>query len=176
MKEQKCTSKATSVNSKKLPAIFKKIQFNPGDLVQDWGAGKYTDHIREYVESKGCQYHPYDPYNLPGSEVWPCNVTVCSNVLNVIDSDEVLEETIYDMDYVSADYVYISVYEGDGSGVGKVTKKDCYQRNQKLSWYFDKIVSLGYHPTMKNGMIIINTAYENELFLEKQKQKGGDVA
>lgn len=173
MKEQKCTSKATSVNSKKLPAIFKKIQFNPGDLVQDWGAGKYTDHIREFVESKGCQYHPYDPYNLPGSEIWPCDVVVCSNVLNVIDSDDVLVETIFDITYVGK-MAYISVYEGDGSGVGKVTKKDCYQRNQKLSWYFDKIVSLGYHPTMKNGVITIDTMYEIKLFLEEQK--GGDVA
>ena len=175
MKEQKCTSTATSVNSNKLPAIFKKIKFSPGDLVQDWGSGKYIDHIREYVESKGCQYHPYDPYNLPGSEIWPCDVVVCSNVLNVIDSDDVLVETIHDITYVGK-MTYISVYEGDGSGVGKETKKDCYQRNQKLSWYFDKIVSLGYHPTMKNGVITIDNMYEIELFLEEQKQKGGDVA
>ena len=30
---------------------------------------------------------------------------------------------------------YISIYTGKGDGIGRITKKDCYQRNQKISKY-----------------------------------------
>ena len=153
---QNCTSAGTSVNSKKLPALFTKVKFNPGDVVLDWGCGKYIDHIKAKVEGDGAMYWPFDPYNLPGSTPCPCDVAVCSNVLNVIDDDEEMEETIHMLCHASG-IVYITVYEGDRSGVGRVTKADCYQRNQPLKWYYRLITEkLGYKATMKNGVICIN--------------------
>lgn len=151
---QKISSAGTSINSKKLPAIFGKIDwegilidfsqkklrenpsFNGKPVILDYGAGKYTDHIRRFCETRGFIYKAFDPYN--GSDwdwdLYVPDVIVCSNVLNVIREDEVINEihnyiTSYNCVY------FITTYEGDKTGVGRATKEDCWQRNQKLSSY-----------------------------------------
>ena len=94
--EQKYTGAKTSINSWRIPIVYKRVEFKAKYLI-DYGCGKYTDHIREYVESFGVQYIPYDPYNQP-DEINKKMVliiadcisrkeaidVVCSNVLNVI--------------------------------------------------------------------------------------------
>ena len=67
----------------------------------------------------------------------------CSNVLNVVDSDEVVAGIAGFLTAcaISGAAVFITVYEGDKSGVGRPTKADCYQRNEKIAdylKYFDK--------------------------------------
>ena len=144
---QTYTSANTSVNSKRLPAIYKKIDWyriknRYGDLVVlDIGAGKYTQHIKEYIESKGGEYIPYDPYNLSpadnlyaGANFHRANVIICSNVFNVIKEMDV----IYDLHEMITKYnvpYFISVYEGDRSWIGHETKKGCWQRNETIDAY-----------------------------------------
>ena len=145
---QTYTSANTSVNSKRLPAIYKKIDWNKlkvvkcGDLVVlDIGAGKYTQHIKEYIESKGGEYIPYDPYNLSAEDNLyasanfdRANVIICSNVFNVIKETDV----IYDLHEMITKYnvpYFISVYEGDKSWIGHETKKGCWQRNEDIYAY-----------------------------------------
>ena len=144
---QTYTSANTSVNSKRLPAIYKKIdwyriklQYNKL-VVLDIGAGKYTQHIKEYIESKGGEYIPYDPYNLSpadnlyaGANFHRANVIICSNVFNVIKEEKV----IYDLHNMIRSYrvpYFISVYEGDKSWIGHETKKGCWQRNEEIYAY-----------------------------------------
>ena len=144
---QTYTSANTSVNSKRLPAIYKKIDWNKiknhyGDLVVlDIGAGKYTQHIKEYIESKGGEYIPYDPYNLsPADNLYAsanfdrATAIICSNVFNVIKEEKV----IYDLHGMITKYnvpYFISVYEGDKSWIGHETKKGCWQRNEDIYAY-----------------------------------------
>ena len=144
---QTYTSANTSVNSKRLPAIYKKIDWyriknRYGDLVVlDIGAGKYTQHIKEYIESKGGEYIPYDPYNLSAEDNLyasvnfdRANVIICSNVFNVIKETDV----IYDLHEMITKYnvpYFISVYEGDRSWIGHETKKGCWQRNETIDAY-----------------------------------------
>ena len=58
----------------------------------DVGAGRHIAHIKEFVESQGFAYAPYDPYNLPKAtnntslRLKPA-VVICSNVFNVIKDD-----------------------------------------------------------------------------------------
>ena len=144
---QTYTSANTSVNSKRLPAIYKKIdwyriklQYNKL-VVLDIGAGKYTQHIKEYIESKGGEYIPYDPYNLSpadnlyaGANFHRATVVICSNVFNVIKEMDV----IYDLHEMITKYnvpYFISVYEGDRSWIGHETKKGCWQRNETIDAY-----------------------------------------
>lgn len=145
--KQSYTSAGTSVNSKKLPAIYKKIDWGKiknryGNLVVlDIGAGKYTQHIKEYIESKGGEYIPYDPYNLsPADNLYAsanfdrATVVICSNVFNVIKEEKV----IYDLHNMIVSYnvpYFISVYEGDKSWIGHETKKGCWQRNEEIFAY-----------------------------------------
>ena len=144
---QTYTSANTSVNSKRLPAIYKKIDWyriknRYGDLVVlDIGAGKYTQHIKEYIESKGGEYIPYDPYNQSADDNLyasvnfdRANVIICSNVFNVIKETDV----IYDLHEMITKYnvpYFISVYEGDRSWIGHETKKGCWQRNETIDAY-----------------------------------------
>lgn len=139
---QKYTSKNTSVNTKRMPAAFNKIDWDEisnkyypnGFTVLDYGCGRDVSLARNIVESSGGTYIPYDPYWAPNSEAKKANVIVCSNVLNVIDDDEEVER-IHNFIKNNSDIYYISVYEGDKSGVGKKTKDDCYQRNQTIESY-----------------------------------------
>ena len=158
---QTYTSANTSVNSKRLPAIYKKIDWNKlkvkyGDLVVlDIGAGKYTQHIKEYIESKGGEYIPYDPYNLSpadnlyaGANFHRATVVICSNVFNVIKEMDVIYD-IHDMITKYKVPYFISIYEGDKSWIGRETKKGCWQRNETIDAYlincregiFNKIIT-----------------------------------
>ena len=144
---QTYTSANTSVNSKRLPAIYKKIdwyriklQYNKL-VVLDIGAGKYTQHIKEYIESKGGEYIPYDPYNLSAEDNLYASanfdratVVICSNVFNVIKEMDVIYN-IHDMITKYKVPYFISVYEGDRSWIGHETKKGCWQRNETIDAY-----------------------------------------
>lgn len=139
---QNYTSKKTSVNTKKLPVAFSKINWDEisnkyypnGFTVLDYGCGRDVSLTRSIVETSGGIYIPYDPYWLPNSEAKKANVIICSNVLNVIDDDEEVKR-IHNFIKNNSDIYFISVYEGDKSGVGKKTKDDCYQRNELTSKY-----------------------------------------
>ena len=150
------TSKNTSVNKTRLPAAFR--HFTPIGNVLDYGAGKYIDHIRKYVHSKGCAYYPYDPYNRTEGEnvtTIECGVkhgfdtVYCCNVLNVINCDDIVFYVCRDLLDLcnSGGRIVIQIYEGDKSGEGRETKSDCYQRNEKTinyKWVFDRLALYGY--------------------------------
>ena len=152
---QKYTSKNTSINSKKIPALFGKFSFE-GKSVLDYGCGKYPEIIREYVEGCSGKYFGYDPYNL-GNEIpkgQTFDVVTISNVLNVIQEDEVIESIIREAMKLASTAI-VSIYEGDKSGIGRMTKKDCYQRNQNRDWYCQVIDNMGYKTEIKSGCILI---------------------
>ena len=161
---QTYTSAGTSINSARLPAVFGKIRPRSGEIVLDYGCGKYTEHIRSAIPE--AVYMPYDPYNQPDSVNMDslqtvadairsgCPVTVvCSNVLNVIDSDEEVMNIAGWILYITkhtGGTAYITVYEGNRSGSGRQTGPDQYQRNQPLREY------LKYFPgaQIRSGMIV----------------------
>lgn len=154
MKKQQYRSAKTSINSKKLPAIYNRLNWDtlnryicPNDYgyraVLDIGAGRFTDHIKEFVESKGWLYFPYDPWNQ-GSHVntlsLRCHPTlvICSNVLNVIAEDDV-KDAVHDMVKTFRCPYFITVYEGDKNNIPRVTHNgESYQRNALLDYYCDR--------------------------------------
>lgn len=163
------TSKNTSVNKDKVPAIYAKLEKCNvyGTHLFDVGCGKYTKHINLYAVTKGIcsKWHGYDPYNRPKTinkkvsaiafeekyklygEANP-NVFVSSNVLNVIKGSNRQREYLKSIFHMMKDIdeCYITVYEGNRSGIGKVTKKDCWQENKKLKEYFE-LVNMAYRDT-----------------------------
>lgn len=163
---QNYSSSATSINRSKLPAVYGKATLS-APLVFDYGCGKYTDHIDEHVRSLHKVYLPYDPYNQP-DDVNKFSVTlvinamhvrypvdvICSNVLNVIDGDDVVSRIAYTLEDIATTTggtAYVTVYEGDRSCVGRPTGRDQYQRNAPLRDY----LRFFHNATIKNGMIII---------------------
>ena len=163
--KQNYSSKYTSINSKKLPAIYpigsKLIEsgnIKKPESMLDYGCGRYTDHISEYTIGNICdQWQGYDPNWLPGKESLSTkkDLVICSNVLNVIDSDLVVDDillTLSDLGKIAV----ITVYEGNKTGIGKVSKTDCYQRNEKLISYVKRAENLGLNVEIKNGAMIIH--------------------
>lgn len=167
---QNYTSSATSVNRSKLPAVYRKATLSKTTpFVVDYGCGKYIDHIRKYLAESCKELYPYDPYNQPKVENlhtvdfvrWASRLSievdiVCSNVLNVIDSDGEVSRIANDIERVvkaTGGHAYITVYEGDRSGVGRPTGKDQYQRNEPIREY----LRFFHNGVIRNGMIVISS-------------------
>lgn len=160
--EQKHTSANTSINKTKLPAVYNNYNFEYGSRVLDYGCGKYTDHIKEKMNKLGCEWHGYDKYNqsdLVNNETetymkMGFDVGICANVLNVIDNIDTIKEIIKDVKDCCNIAVF-SIYEGNKSGVGSETKKDCYQRNETIDDYVELMKKMGYNPIKQGKMITI---------------------
>lgn len=169
---QTYTSSATSINSKKLPAVYRKATLSRSTpFVVDYGCGKHTDHIQTHLSTMHKTLYPYDPYNQPdvvnkhtmGFVEWAiskhCEIdVVCSNVLNVIDDDDTvlfIATQVSDFARYTGGTAYVTVYEGDRSGIGRRTGVDQYQRNAPLR---DYLRFFGENATIKNGMIIVKGA------------------
>ena len=159
------TSANTSINSSKLPAIYKKIDFSKFEnsvSILDYGCGKFNN-TKDYINSIGGKWFGFDPYNRDEEENKLAldsfsNCIICSNVLNVLfDSEAIFDivKYIYARIKKSPQGAFIAVYEGNKSGHGKVTKKDCYQRNERTEEYlkyFDEVFGENVF-TIKKGII-----------------------
>ena len=156
---QKITSAKTSINSTRIPAIFKHpaIKWQAGTRNLDWGGGRY-DTATEYLKGLGVLNAIYDPYNREAAHnakvlaEAPYDSATVSNVLNVVQGAENRKNIIKDaLDYVKeGGIIYIKVYEGNRSGTGKITKQgSCWQENRKTSSYADELKE--FKPQMIGG-------------------------
>jgi hypothetical protein len=144
------TSANTSINQ--LPAVAKLVDafswWYSDSVNLDIGAGKYNV-LTEYLNQKGVENFSYDPYNRPAIEnlaalkCHPNTVTI-SNVLNVIvqKKDRINVLRLARKVLRPGGCVFITVYEGDRSGAGRVSKKDCWQENRKTQDYIEEIQSV----------------------------------
>lgn len=200
---QKHSSKNTSINTTRLPAVYNKIYWGRYNRLTDQyhifdiGCGhlKTQQIIKETLADYGItRFYPWDPYHkCLGNKIETLRVMnntnikkviICSNVLNVIDNDgdlNTLIASICDMAVIQEsdgiyrmNPVYITVYEGDKSCVGRETKKDCWQRNERLPVYLNKFnsyVRKKYNHNanffkIKYGMIIGATQYGGHITYE----------
>lgn len=90
--KQSVTSANTSINSKRLPAIYGKIRLNEGDRVLDYGCGRYTEHLTRHCLENHAELFPFDPFNIPEQvnresreklENRPATIGIMSNVITV---------------------------------------------------------------------------------------------
>ena len=163
---QKYTSKNTSINTTKLPAIYNMIDWDKAlelypsrPRILDYGVGKpeTVKLIESFFKERKFPLFPYDLYNLSHERNrqtlcanYLINTFICSNVLNVIDDDFTIQKII---DFAikmskgkfriinSVELLptyFFKIYEGDKSGVGKQTGKDQYQRNMRVKDYLTK--------------------------------------
>lgn len=149
---QEFTSANTSINSSKLPAIFKLIKLEPNTINLDYGGGKF-DNVADYLSQYDVINLVYDPYNRTSEhnkevlslirENRGADTVTCSNVLNVIKEEEVRTNVLNNIYKLlkSEGTAYFTVYEGNSSGEGKPTKSG-YQLNRKTIDYIDEISSV----------------------------------
>ena len=147
-----------------IPAAAKVINWMPNTTNFDMGGGKY-ENLTNFLKTKRVKNFVYDQFNRTQAH----NTAVLArgttdtgslfNVLNVIpDTDEMID-TLELLKMMARGEIYISVYEGDGSGKGKTTR-DGFQHNKKLSYYLP-IVEQIFPDAIKMG-IIIAANYTNQ--------------
>lgn len=166
---QEFTSENTSINSGKLPAIFKMVHLEPGTINIDYGGGKF-DNVAEYLAPMDVVNLVYDPYNRTPEhnkevlrtirKAGGADSATCSNVLNVIKEPEVRRNVLENIRRVvkPEGVVYITVYEGSGRGNEGPTKSG-YQLNRKTADYLDEIKEV-FPDAIRKGKLII--AHPNE--------------
>lgn len=166
--EQEYTSAKTSINSAKLPAIFHLAEFNPDTINLDYGGGKF-DNAAEYLNSIGVTNLVYDPYNRTSEHNMSvlkqirknngADTATLSNVLNVIKEEYIRQEVLSNIKKLLKDngILYITVYEGDGSGRERPTAAG-YQLNRKTADYLDEIRKV-FPNVVINGKLITAKNY-----------------
>lgn len=158
--QQEYKSAATSINSKKVPALFKRIGWSPGTVNLDWGGGKY-DTATDYLAGIGVKNFIYDPFNRTPEHnakigaLGSYDTATISNVLNVIKEPEIRKEIICKvLDFLrKGGIIYVGVYEGNASGIGRQTKEGSWQTNMKTASYLKELQE--FNPVIKNKTIII---------------------
>lgn len=149
--KQTLTSAATSINDR-LPAIIGFMEKHgvkwTGADVLDYGCGRYPRHVADYAMEHGARgVRSRDRYNsvdtLTGKPALGASVVLLSNVLNVINSAaeraSVIRACYRALYATTGAAVYVTVYEGDGTGTGKQTGPDSWQENRKTASYVDEI-------------------------------------
>lgn len=162
--DQEFTSENTSINSKKLPAIFKMVSFEPGTINLDMGGGKF-DNVADYLSEYDVTNLVYDPYNRTKEhnrevvktirQVGGADTATCSNVLNVIKEPEARRNVLVNMSKLvkPGGEIYITVYEGSGKGNEGPTKSG-YQLNRKTADYLHEIQEV-FPDARRRGKLII---------------------
>lgn len=162
---QNYTSANTSVNSTKVPAVFRMADFREGTLNLDLGGGKY-DTATYFLAKRGVVNEIIDPYNRSEAEnaIAEWSIEACggadtctiSNVLNVINSRNGRISCLMGAwaRMKVGGICYITVYEGDRSGVGRETKKDCWQNNKKLKDYYSEVYEVFGNAHILGKMIV----------------------
>ena len=157
--KQQFTSANTSINKTRASAIYsmnKAIEFMTNRNVIDIGGGKYDIAI-EKAKEYNATVHIYDKYNRSSehndkvlSNTY--DVAVISNVLNVI-SELTERKSVVELALSKAPIVLITVYEGNGSGIGKQTGADSWQENRKTIDYMEELKS--FNPKRYGKLIVI---------------------
>lgn len=149
--KQEFTSARTSINSKRPPAVFKKVKWVSGTINFDNGGGKF-DIATECLAGLGVKNVIYDKFNrsldynaisLGVVRGGKANTSTIANVLNVVKEPEIRQsilQTSHDA-LCKGGLVYVWVYEGDKSGIGKAGR-DSWQENRIAKSYVDEIANL----------------------------------
>lgn len=161
---QEFTSANTSINSTKVPAVFKMVSFEPNTVNLDFGGGKYNT-AADYLSDYDVINLVYDPYNRSEKhnkeviatlkEHGGADTCTCSNVLNVIKEPEVRLNVLNNIKKLLKPdgTCYITVYEGTGKGDEGETKSG-YQLNRKTADYVEEIKQVFPNVTRKGKLIV----------------------
>ena len=182
--EQEFDSAATSINSNKLPAVYSMVDFTPGQVVIDFGGGRF-DNAVNYLKDKDVTLLVYDPYNRSAEhnkevlrvirENGGADAAINSNVLNVIKEPEARQQVLKNIKKLvkPGAPIYITVYEGSGKGNEGPTKAG-YQLNRKTADYMDEIGQVFSNVKRKGKLItaINESASDKRLSSTSVKYKG----
>lgn len=163
---QEYTSEKTSINTSKVPAIFKLIKtWKPGTINLDYGGGRFdiaTDYLYDEYDVTNLIYDPFNRSSKHNSYVLTtlhnnggADTATCSNVLNVIKEYDVRINVLENISKLLKPNgtLYITVYEGGKDQVEGPTGSG-YQLARKTAEYLDEIKEVFPDATRKGKLII----------------------
>jgi hypothetical protein len=161
--EQEISSAKTSINSGKLPASINQIPWKAGTINADIGGGRY-DNVTSHLSTLGVDNAIYDPFNrspefnqrsVAKIANGKADTATVNNVLNVIQEERNRRHVIdLAANAVKRDGVaYFLVYEGDKSGVGRITSAG-WQENRLASTY-EAEISRSFRKVERHGNLIV---------------------
>ena len=187
--DQEFDSAATSINSNKLPAIYKMVNFEPGKVYLDFGGGRFDNGVY-FVKDKGATLLVYDPYNRSDEhnkqvlaelkENGGADAGLNSNVLNVIKEPEARLAVLKNLKKLvkPGGEIYITVYEGTGKGNEGPTKAG-YQLNRKTADYMEEVQQVFPNATRKGKLIKATNAsssvYGKQVYCTSIFASGTDI-
>lgn len=169
--KQEFSSKDTSINSTKAPAVFGAVEdklggWQKGTVNVDIGGGKF-DTLTQKLAEKGVTNYIYEPFGRSiNANAYILaqlqarknlgDTATCSNVLNVIKEAEIRANVVHQVaKAINPDGVaYFTIYEGDKTGRGKKTKDDCWQNNRKTATYVEEVKQFFGDVELKGGVIV----------------------
>lgn len=150
---------------KQVPAVFKLVDrtfgWENGTTNLDIGGGPW-DLFSEQLCKRGVENLVYDPFNrsvehnnivIARLMTTPCDTATLSNVLCVIPSTDVRRQVLEFAKKHTRRIAYITVYEGDRSGVGRPTR-DGYQLNRRLRQYIPEVQAVFQRVKIYRNMIL----------------------
>ncbi|MDO1449526.1 class I SAM-dependent methyltransferase [Rhodocytophaga aerolata] len=164
LKDRREKNNVAATSIKQVPRLFKIAQFLSGTTNLDLGAGKYA-HATSYLRKLKVKNLRYDPYSLPFeiNQSTACQLTeqyvdtvTISNTLNVIEKKDLrleLLQTAY-KHLKKGGQCYITIYEGNGTGKGKITGRGTYQANREMESYLPEIATVFKRYALLEGIII----------------------
>lgn len=166
-RHQSVTSKNTSINGSKLPKVFRLVEskygWEPATTNLDIGGGRY-DNASDFLSNLGVTNLIFDPFNRDvthNNNVMKkvghkkADTVTLSNVLCVIPEKDIQNQLIQ-MAYENLKpygILYLTIYEGDGQGVGRMTGNDQWQEHRKLADYRGQVESVFGRCEIRYGMI-----------------------
>ena len=183
--DQQFTSADTSINSSKVPAVFNKVDWKKGTVNVDIGGGRF-DTAQEFLKPKGVENLVYDPYNRSKAhnqrisdrlDKKKADTATISNVLNVIQEKDARIEVLNNAkeNVKPNGEVYITVYEGNGSGIGAETSKG-YQLNMKLKDYLTEVQEVFPDAYIRRGMIVAPNTKSGKMSLSPKDSNGNKLS
>lgn len=149
---------------KQVPAIYRKVKnlsgWYAGTVNLDIGGGPYNLFTEKLAE-EGVVNLIYDPKNrsdehneailtLLQDKADTCTI---SNVLCVIEDPNERKQVLEFAKEHTSGMVYITVYEGDKSGVGNKTR-DGYQNNREIEDYLEEIMEVFPRISLQYDMVV----------------------
>jgi len=158
---------SANTSMKQVPAAHKIIAALDGyrEFNVDIGGGKYNAYM-DVLHDIGVECAVYDPMNRSEEDNEDVQVAcdlingfdtaTCHNVLNVIDDIDARLAVIQLCFAMTSIYgvAYFSVYEGNKTGKGRISKKDCWQENRVTKDYMSEIGQI-FHDVERVGKLII---------------------
>jgi hypothetical protein len=178
--EQEFTSEATSINEKKLPAVFNRVkEWKGGTINADIGGGRYNN-ATNWLRDRGVENLVIDWFNrdratnesnISRVRGGQADTATVSNVLNVIQETEARDLVISQAaDAIKPDgAAYFYIYEGKGDNVGRQTTKG-WQENRKTQSYIDEISQHFENVERRNQMIVATGPIKEIGFAEAEPE------